>query len=68
MEALAVKQGLPLGCRVRVDFENGPPLEGILFLDEQNLFIPQKRDGHLALRIGTAAFRANEIASCIRLE
>jgi len=68
MEAFAAKQGLPIGCRVRVDFENGPPLEGLLFLDEESLFLPQKRDGHLGLRIGTSTFHSDEIASCIRLD
>jgi hypothetical protein len=67
MEALAAKQGLPLGQRVRVEFENGPPMEGLLLLDEEALFLPTKRDGHLALRIGTGTFHADEIAACIRL-
>lgn len=68
MERFAARQGLPLGHRVRVDFENGPPLEGLLFLDEETLFLPERPEGHLALRIGTATFHANQISSCIRLD
>lgn len=67
-EALAAKQGLPLGRKVRVEFENGPSLSGVLFLDESTLFLPEKRNNHLALRIGTATFHADEIASCICIE
>ncbi len=67
IEALAKKQGLPLGHRVCVTFENGPPLEGLLLLNEELLFAPRRPDARLHLRIGTADFHADEIASCIRL-
>lgn len=68
LEELAAKQGLPLAHRVRVEFENGPPLEGILSLNEETLFAPVRKDAHLHLRIGTADFHADEIFSCVRLD
>jgi hypothetical protein len=68
MRALAQKLGLPLGKKVRVEFENGPPLEGVLHLDEDTLFLPHKRDTRLPLRIDSAIFHANEISSCVTLE
>ena len=67
-EALAAKMGLPLGKRVRVEFTNGPDLEGTLLLDQQMLFLPEKRRGQLTLRIDSASFQANEISACIRLD
>lgn len=68
IETLAEKQGMPLGQRVRVEFENGPPLEGTLLLMEEVLFAPTRKDAHLHLRIGDADFHADEIISCIRLQ
>jgi hypothetical protein len=65
---LADLQGLPIGHLVRVDFENGPGLEGRLMLDEEGLFIPSRKNPGIALRIGTHAFHADEIASCVRLD
>ena len=67
-EALAVKLGLPLGRRVRVEFENGDGLEGLLVLDDQTLFTPERRAADLRLRIGSASFAAKDIASCMRLD
>ena len=66
--ALAREQSLPLGHQVRVEFENGPPLEGILYLNDEELFHPTRRVPHLHLRIGNATFHAHEISSCIRLD
>jgi hypothetical protein len=68
MEALALKQGLPLGQRVRVEFECGPPLEGTLVLNEEALFISQRANPKLHLRIGTSDFHADEIAACVRID
>ncbi len=68
METLAKKQGLPLGHRVRVDFACGPPLEGILLLNEETLFLTERRNPKLHLRIGTADFHADEIAACVQME
>jgi len=68
MHALAEKLGLPLEHLVRVDFENGPSLEGFLFLDEEELITPNRRTSHLSVRIGTASFHASEISACIRLD
>ncbi len=68
MQALANKLGLPLGKKVRVEFENGPPLEGVLHLDEKSLFHPKKRNAQLALRIDSSTFHANEISSCVALD
>lgn len=68
MEKLAAKQGLPLGHRVRVDFANGPSLEGILVLNENLLFLRDRADSRLHLRIGTSDFHANEIETCIRID
>lgn len=65
---LAGKRGLPLGNRVRVDFENGPPLEGFLFLDQENLNDPTNRAPRLRLRIGTATFHSDEISCCVRID
>lgn len=68
MEKLAKKQGLPLGHRVRVEFACGPPLEGLLLLNEETLFVKDRRDPKLHLRIGTADFHADEISACVRIE
>ena len=68
LEMLARKQGLPLGRQVRIDFWNGPSLEGLLVLDEEKLFVDPRRDSSLHLRIGHADFHANEIAACTTLE
>jgi hypothetical protein len=68
IESLAHKQGLPIGHHVRVDFENGPPLEGLLLLNEELLFSPEKSRPNLHLRIGNADFHADEILSCIRTD
>lgn len=68
MQAIANKLGLPLGKKVRVEFENGPPLEGILHIDEESVFLPKKRSGQLALRIDSATFHANEISGCVALK
>jgi len=68
MESRARKQGLPLGQRVRVDFACGPPLEGVLLLNEETLFLSDRRNPKLHLRIGTADFHANEISACLLIE
>lgn len=68
MEALAARQGLPLGHRVRVEFQNGPPLEGTLLLDQEDLFLLEKRNNRILLRIDSATFHADEITACIRLD
>lgn len=68
MESLARKQGLPLGQRVRVDFACGPPLEGLLLLNEETLFVSTRRNPKLHLRIGTADFQAAEISACVQIE
>ncbi|MEI8309901.1 MAG: hypothetical protein WCH98_04005 [Verrucomicrobiota bacterium] len=68
IESLARKQGLPLGRQVRIDFWNGPSLEGLLVLDEEKLFVDSRRDPSLHLRIGSADFHANEIAACTALD
>jgi hypothetical protein len=68
LEMLARKQGLPLGRQVRIDFWNGPSLEGLLVLDEEKLFVDPLREARLHLRIGSADFHANEIAACTTLE
>ena len=68
VETLARKQGLPLGRQVRIDFWNGPSLEGLLVLDEEKLFVDPRREARLHLRIGSADFHANEIAACTTLE
>jgi hypothetical protein len=67
-EALAGELGLPLGHRVRVEFAEGSPLEGMLSLAEETLFLTPKRDVHLALRIGPHCFCVNEISACVRLD
>lgn len=68
IEALAHKQGLPLGRQVRIDFWNSPSLEGLLVLDEEKLFVDPCRVPSLHLRIGSADFHANEIAACTALD
>ncbi|MEI8342094.1 MAG: hypothetical protein WCH43_11260 [Verrucomicrobiota bacterium] len=65
---LAHLQGLPIGQSVRVDFDNGPSLNGKLLLDEESLFLPTRKNPHIALRIGNATFHADEIVSCARLD
>lgn len=68
MRTLALKHGLPLGKTVRVEFENGPPLEGVLHLEEAPLHHSAKREAQITLRIDAATFQSNEIISCLRLD
>lgn len=68
MEALALREGIPLGHRVRVEFDCGPPLEGVLLLNEEVLFLPERRNPRLHLRIGRADFYANEITACVQID
>jgi hypothetical protein len=68
LAALADALGLPLGHRVRIEFATGSPLEGLLALDEEQLFVPIRRNAHLVLRIGDATFEARNVASCTTLD
>lgn len=68
MEELGRKQGLPLGHRVRAEFHTGPALEGLLRLEDDGLFVPDKKIPKLRLSIGKAQFYAHEMASCLRLD
>ncbi len=69
LESLARTQGLPIGRIARIYFHNGPPCEGVLLLDEDHLFFPEKRTGaSLKLAVGRIRFTAGDIASCIAIE
>jgi hypothetical protein len=68
MEKLARRQGLPLGHRVRVELDNGEIMEGLLFLQEEQLFPQDNRAPRLLLRIHSNVFSISEISSCVRLE
>ena len=68
VERLAHLQGLPIGHLVQVDFDSGPGLNGKLLLDEESLFLPTSKNPHIALRIGSHTFHADEIVSCARLD
>ena len=64
----AMKLGLQIGRRVRVDFANSPSLEGMLFLAEPAPTDSPRRPTGLALRIGVSIFRADEISACVALD
>jgi hypothetical protein len=68
MKETARKLGIPLGRRVRVEFPNGPPLEGRIELNEQLLFAPSRFSPTLHLRIGNADFHFNETESITALD
>jgi guanosine-3',5'-bis(diphosphate) 3'-pyrophosphohydrolase len=61
--------GLPIGSKVSVTFKGGrgPELVGKLEVAEQVLFLADRADSNLALRIGCAVFRRHDIESCHRL-
>ncbi len=68
VENLARAQGLPIGKIARIYFFNGPPCEGLLQLDEDEILFPDKRDAKLKLAIGRIRFTSSDIASCIAIE
>ena len=68
LRLLAQKMGLPLGRRAEVRLRDGVVLRGNLSLCEAQLFVEDKRDFHLELRIDRATFTAADIESCIRLD
>jgi hypothetical protein len=68
LEELARVQGLPIGRTARIYFHNGPPCEGILLIDDDNLFVPDKRKHDLQLCIGRIRFTASDVASCVAVE
>lgn len=67
LRQLARAEGLPLGKMVRVEFASGPPLEGMLVLNDNELIPSVRRDTHLPLRIGPDVFEAADISSCVVL-
>jgi hypothetical protein len=68
IDALADATGLPIGHEVRLTLVSGPVVHGILFLDEEGLWVDIKRAGHLRLRVGRVDFLAGEVESCVRLD
>ncbi len=67
MRETARRHGLPLGHRVRLEFKDGPFLEGILLLDEST-WHSQRSDHHVVLRIDNSTFHHDEISACVRLD
>jgi hypothetical protein len=65
---LAAATGLPIGQTVRLILAAGPIVQGVLFLDEECLWVDTKRSGDLRLRVGAVDFLAREVESCVRLE
>lgn len=56
------------GHAVRLTLASGPMVEGILFLDEDGLFVDSKRSSDLRLRVGAVDFPAGDVESCVRLD
>jgi len=67
-DALSEVTGLPIGHVVRLTLASGPVIEGILFLDEEGLWVHGKRSSDLRLRVGTVDFPAGDVESCVRLD
>jgi len=68
IDELADLTGLPIGHAVRLTLVNGPVVRGILFLDEEGLWVDRKRCAHLRLRVGAVDFLAGDVESCVRLD
>jgi hypothetical protein len=68
IKALSDVTGLPIGHEVRLALVSGPVVQGILFLDEEGLWLDKKRSSHLRLRVGAVDFLAGEVESCVRLD
>ena len=66
--ALSELTGLPIGRAVRVTLASGPVVEGVLFLDEEALWVDTRRCRDLRLRVGAVDFRAGDVESCVRLD
>jgi hypothetical protein len=67
-DALSEVTGLPIGHAVRLTLARGPVVEGVLFLDEEGLWVDTRRCRDLRLRVGTVDFRAGDVESCVRLD
>ena len=65
---LADATGLPIGHAVRLTLASGPVVQGVLFLDEEGLWVDKKRSGDLRLRVGAVDFLAGDVESCVRLD
>jgi hypothetical protein len=68
IDELADATGLPIGHAVRLTLVSGPMVQGILFLDEERLWVDKKRSGDLRLRVGAVDFLAGDVESCVRLD
>jgi hypothetical protein len=68
LDELTGVTGLPIGHAVRVSLISGPVVQGILFLDEESLWMDMKRSGDLRLRVGMVDFLAGDVESCVRLD
>ncbi|MGA7392616.1 MAG: hypothetical protein WBV90_01050 [Terrimicrobiaceae bacterium] len=68
IKALSDATGLPIGHPVRLALVSGPVVQGILFLDEEGLWLDKKRSSNLRLRVGAVDFLAGDVESCVRLD
>jgi hypothetical protein len=68
IDSLADATGLPIGHAVRLALVSGPVVEGILFFDEEGLWMDKKRFGNLRLRVNAVDFLAADVESCVRLD
>ena len=68
LEALAGRNGLPIGHAVRVWLASGIMVEGCLALASDELWTDCRRSQELRLRIGRVDFRAAEVESCVRID
>ena len=68
IDALADATGLPIGHAVRLTLISGPVVHGILFLDEEGLWVDMKHSSDLRLRVGRVDFLVAEVESCVRLD
>lgn len=68
LEALARRNGLPIGHPVRVWLASGVMIEGSLALASDELWTDPHRSQELPLRIGKVDFRAAEVESCVRID
>jgi hypothetical protein len=68
IDMLSDTTGLPIGHLVRLTLVSGPVVQGILFLDEEGLWVNMKRSSDLRLRVGAVDFLAGDVESCVRLD
>jgi hypothetical protein len=68
MTALAQRLGLPLGRPVEIWLKGDIRLSGLLQLAEPPLFVDERRNGELELRVDRCTFTPRDIEACVCLD